>query len=161
MLPTSLLADSLNSEEKDKNIAVGQEMEGYRLVISTGSAIFTNGQDIVINVSLINKSTNDVTIPTTYLIYYKVKISEASGNEVPMTDWGKEMFSSSPNHRLIQHLSSGDAYTMPIALKPLFQINKPGEYTITVSRFISKHGDKPSGTWISSAPLKVIIATNP
>jgi len=80
---------------------------------------------------------------------------------MPMTDWEKEMFSSSPNHRLRQKLSAGDAYTMPIVLNLLFKINKLGEYTITISRYVTVSGDKPIGIWILSAPLEIKVVALP
>jgi hypothetical protein len=157
---TGLATDIKN----DKNIAVGPETNGYQLIISTTNKTFSVGQDILLAVALKNVSTNAVTVfaGSAYLHFYKVKIVDSGGNEISMTEWGKEMFESTAMYYSSrQKIDPGESYSVPMVLNALFQMSKPDEYTITISRYVAVHGDKPSGIWISSAPLKIKVTSKP
>jgi hypothetical protein len=153
VLCASVLATEEQSQPSgNKNVAIGPEVQGCRLEVSTTNRMYRVGEPIVLTASLQNLSSNMVGIPLGEQ-GYSIKVIGPDGRSVPGTEFRAKVWAQ--RHYRGQGLGPGQSLAVCFPLPLLFAMTNAGEYSIDVSRAVVRSADMDDVAWVPSTPLRL------
>ena len=139
--------------------ASGQEVEGYRLTISTSNSTYAAGQFVPLAISVENRSTNAgwIDVRSGYWLY-SFEVVAPGGLPASITGFGTNALHPLGGHlNTSAEIPAGKSYTAYAALNLLFNLTNKGEYAVSVSRQVPKRTEPHKEVWARAGPLKISI----
>jgi len=130
-----------------------------RLIASLPRRGVTGGEPIILKLSLTNTTSKDViVVESNPLADYKIDVRDQRGRPVPPTPEGKDLLFHSlwVGRRLSVRLAPGDKKVETFEINKVYDMSKPGSYTVTGSRRALTDVDK-SWVELKSNIVKVTV----
>jgi hypothetical protein len=139
------------------------------LTVSVSQTTFKAGSEIAAKIVLWNKSTQAIPVAVDFYpgaeADYRAEVLGSDGKPAPRTEYGRKFalggFNSSVGNAVLGPLGSkalfdepdGDKITSTMVINKLFDLSKPGKYSVQVSREVGK-----ANTLVKSNIITVTIA---
>jgi len=114
----------------------GKVTDGIRLEAQAASTKVTSGESVVVKGTLTNERAGKLALGTTDpLAGFRVAIVDAKGHPVKMNASGRDLIKLV--HRSKQQLAPGEKIEQSLWLSSLYDLKKPGKYTVTMSHEVA------------------------
>lgn len=116
--------------------------------------IFNAGEPIALVITVKNTGVVEAELSRSCDTDNEVSLTDARGNPPPLTVLGKKVTSefSNPCPRRALRLQPGESKQIRLDISQIYDLSRPGKYTISISRFVRK----PRGT-ATSSPLTFVV----
>jgi hypothetical protein len=152
------------ADENEKNVQWGEQVEGYRLSLSTDKAQFAPGERVDLHVVLRNVGPDDARVATGRLmVFHTFTVLLPSGQEAPLTLYGQRQVQSrlNPGGRGVVVLEPGEELTTDLDLNRLFDMTLTGTYKVTAKRAVWSRGEPRETVHVVSNTLEITIKARP
>jgi hypothetical protein len=116
--------------------SAGKVTDGIRLGAEAKAAKVTSGQSVVVKGTLTNERAGKIALGATDpLGGFRIVIVDAKGHAVRMNASGRDLLKLV--HRSKQQLAPGEKMEQSLWLSSLYDLKKPGKYTITMTHDVA------------------------
>ena len=137
--------------------STGAPVDGVRVDASTSTPRVVSGAQIVVTGTMTNERNQKIALATTDpLGGFRITIRNAKGHVVSMNASGRDLVKLV--HRSKQQLAPGEKIEQSIWVSSLYNLKKPGKYTVTLTHDVAASSGAFMETVKSNAVLVVVKA---